>query len=39
MPDVMLGFPMDLRTVSKVRSIFRRDLVRSSCFLGLEFEW
>ena len=36
MPDAMLGLPIDLSTVSKVRSIFRRDLVRSSCFLVLE---
>lgn len=27
---------MDLRTVSSVRSIFRRDLVKSSVFLGLD---
>jgi hypothetical protein len=36
MPDAMLGFPIDLSTVSKVRSIFLRDLVRSSCFLVLK---
>lgn len=36
MPDAMLGLPIDLSTVSKVRSIFLRDLVRSSCFLVLE---
>ncbi len=37
-PDPMpkLGFPIDLRTVSRVRSIFLRDLVRSSCFLVLK---
>ncbi len=36
MPDAMLGFPIDLSTVSKVRSIFLSDLVRSSCFLVLK---
>jgi len=36
MPDAMLGLPIDLSTVSKVRSIFLRDLVKSSCFLVLE---
>ena len=36
MPDAMLGFPIDLSTVSRVRSIFLRDLVRSSCFLVLK---
>jgi hypothetical protein len=33
--DAMPGFPIDLSTVSKVRSIFLRDLVRISCFLVL----
>jgi hypothetical protein len=36
MPDAVLGFPIDLSTVSRVRSIFLRDLVRSSCFLVLK---
>jgi len=35
-PDAMLGLPMDLSTVSRVRSIFLSDLVRSSCFLVLK---
>ncbi len=29
----MVGFPIDFKTVSSVRSIFRMDLVRISCFL------
>lgn len=36
MPDAMPGFPIDLSTVSNVRSIFLRDLVKSSCFLVLK---
>lgn len=33
-PDAMLGFPRERRTVSRVRSILRKDRVRISCFLG-----
>lgn len=33
MPDAMLGLPMDLKTVSRVFSILRRDRVKISCFL------
>jgi hypothetical protein len=33
MPDAMDGLPIDRRTVSRVRSILRRERVRSSCFL------
>lgn len=36
MPDAMLGLPIDLSTVSRVRSIFLSDLVKSSCFLVLK---
>jgi hypothetical protein len=32
-PETMLGLPIDLRTVSRVFSILRRERVRSSCFL------
>ena len=35
MPDAILGLPRDRRTVSRVRSILRRERVRISCFLGL----
>lgn len=35
MPDAIPGLPMDRKTVSRVRSIFLRDLVKSSCFLIL----
>ena len=33
MPDAILGFPMERRTVSSVLSIFRSERVRISCFL------
>jgi len=33
MPEAMLGFPMVRRTVSRVRSILRKERVRTSCFL------
>ena len=36
MPEAMLGFPKERKTVSKVRSILRRERVKISCFLGLE---
>lgn len=32
-PDAILGFPIDLNTVSSVFSILRSDRVKSSCFL------
>lgn len=32
-PAVNAGLPMDFKTVSRVRSILRIDLVRISCFL------
>lgn len=32
-PDATLGFPRERRTVSRVRSILRKDRVRISCFL------
>lgn len=35
MPEAMLGLPKDRSTVSRVRSILRRERVRISCFLGL----
>ena len=35
MPEAILGFPRDRRTVSSVRSILRKERVRISCFLGL----
>lgn len=35
MPDAMLGFPNERRTVSSVLSILRNERVRISCFLGL----
>lgn len=35
MPEAMLGFPNERRTVSSVRSILRSERVRISCFLGL----
>ncbi len=33
MPDAILGLPMDLKTVSRVFSILRRERVKISCFL------
>lgn len=33
MPETILGFPMERRTVSKVFSILRRDRESNSCFL------
>lgn len=32
-PEAMSGLPIERRTVSNVRSIFRRERVSSSCFL------
>lgn len=32
-PEAISGLPIERRTVSNVRSIFRRERVRSSCFL------
>lgn len=34
-PPARLGFPRERRTVSSVRSIFRKERVKISCFLGL----
>jgi hypothetical protein len=36
MPEAMEGLPMERKTVSRVCSIFRKDRVRSSCFLKMD---
>lgn len=36
-PEAVLGFPRDLKTVSKVFSIFFMERARISCFLGLKW--